>query len=222
MIEEKETISVKVKRRFKKLPFLKVLGQLSFLVFINPFLNHAAKKRIDQIIQSAGYKNELPDSKKIIQIRSVNDDSVIALIQKYAPDFVFINGTRIIRKTILEKITVPVLNIHVGLTPAYRGIHGGYWALYQKDAGNFGVTFHLVDAGVDTGTILAQQRIAPGENDTFATYPVVQFVAGLKLAETYLNTLQKTELENISAISKQHYHPAFFQYLFNRWFRGVR
>ena len=56
----------------------------------------------------------------------------------------------------------PVLNYHAGITPKYRGMNGGYWALATGDAGNFGATVHLVDAGVDTGGVLHQVRGRPG------------------------------------------------------------
>ena len=94
---------------------------------------------------------------------------------------VVVNGTRIIARRVLEASDAVFINTHCGITPEYRGVHGGYWALYRSDPENCGVTVHLVDPGIDTGGILAQQRIEPGPHDNFVTYPYLQLAAGLPL-----------------------------------------
>ena len=44
-----------------------------------------------------------------------------------------VNGTRILSRRMLESIDAVFLNMHVGITPKYRGVHGGYWALANGD-----------------------------------------------------------------------------------------
>jgi folate-dependent phosphoribosylglycinamide formyltransferase PurN len=61
------------------------------------------------------------------------------------PDLVIVNGTRIISKKVLSSINSKFVNIHVGITPKYRGVHGTYWALVNNDVENSGVTVHFVD-----------------------------------------------------------------------------
>ena len=41
--------------------------------------------------------------------------------------------------------------MHAGITPQYRGVHGGYWAVVNNDPEHCGVTIHFVDKGIDTG-----------------------------------------------------------------------
>src|SRR5206468_1975891 len=60
-------------------------------------------------------------------------------------------------------------------------VHGAYWALAENDATHCGVTVHLVDAGIDTGGILAQSQITPTARDNFATYGMLQTAIGLRL-----------------------------------------
>lgn len=79
-------------------------------------------------------------------------DSVISriavdLLQKLNPKEVVINGTRIISGNVLSCVPVYFINIHAGITPLFRGVHGGYRALYERDVGNCGVTVHLIDQG---------------------------------------------------------------------------
>ena len=63
---------------------------------------------------------------EIEKIENVNHTSTLDLIQKFQPEIIFINGTRIISKKLLDQVSVPVLNIHTGITPKYCGVHGGY------------------------------------------------------------------------------------------------
>ncbi len=72
---------------------------------------------------------------------------------------VLVVGTRIISRKVLVAVAAPFINYHDGITPKYRGIHGGYWASAQSDLANFGVTVHLVDPGIDTGEVLYQARL---------------------------------------------------------------
>lgn len=58
-----------------------------------------------------------------------------------------------------------VLNIHPALLPAFPGIHGPAQAL-AYGVTQAGVTVHLVDAGVDTGPILAQGSVPVLDDDT--------------------------------------------------------
>jgi phosphoribosylglycinamide formyltransferase-1 len=72
---------------------------------------------------------------------------------------------RIIGKDLLESFPNKILNIHPSLLPSFPGLHG------IKDAYNYGVkitgiTIHFVDAGVDTGPIVAQATVAITEEDT--------------------------------------------------------
>lgn len=224
LLERPESAWKKIRRRLRKLPFWKVTGQLFFLVFLVPLLNLLAKKRVAEIQAQAGYKTRALPANRCIHVSSVNDAEVAQRIAEHNPDFIFVNGTRIIGQRLLSQLTAPVLNIHVGITPAYRGIHGGYWALYRNDAKNMGVTLHYVDRGVDTGKIIAQARITAAPNDSFATYPILQFVAGLELVDNFLQHGEASfaALADLPQQSEQHYHPGFFQYLLSRWFRGIR
>jgi phosphoribosylglycinamide formyltransferase-1 len=61
-----------------------------------------------------------------------------------------------------------VMNIHPALLPAFPGMHGPRQALAYGVV-QAGCTVHLVDAGVDTGPILAQASVPVSPGDTEAT-----------------------------------------------------
>jgi methionyl-tRNA formyltransferase len=147
----------------------------------------------------------------------------LELIAKFDPAVIVVNGTRIISRQILGGSKAMFVNTHTGITPAYRGAHGGYWALYNRDPDRCGVTVHLVGAGIDTGDIIAQRFIKPTTEDSFVSYPYLQTAAALpalvEAVERALNgTLATTVAEGHSAIW---YHPGIWQYLRAR-LRGIK
>ncbi len=223
LIEEKETKKAFVKRRIKHCGFFRTMGQLAFLSLISPLIN--GKKRTEEIIKRHKLKAPIIPFSEIEKIGNVNNSKTIALIQKIRPDFIFINGTRIIKKSTLGQINVPVLNIHTGITPKYRGVHGGYWANYHNNLDLFGTTLHLVDAGVDSGKILAQKVLTPDRKDNYKSYPILQYCEGLDLVKSQLENIKSGDFKSSEALTKESqllYHPRACQYIFKRIFKGVK
>jgi folate-dependent phosphoribosylglycinamide formyltransferase PurN len=148
----------------------------------------------------------------------------VSALRDLAPQVVVVAGTRIISQSVLEAITATFINLHAGMTPRYRGVHGGYWALACGDREHCGVTVHVVDPGVDTGDVIAQARIEPTERDTFATYPLLQLVAGLPLLTGAVRAALEGTLQQrpASGPSRQWYHPTLWGYLVTWLRRGVR
>ena len=75
---------------------------------------------------------------------------------------------RLVKAPILEAFPKRILNIHPSLLPAYPGMAA--WEQAVTDgARESGCTVHLVDAGMDTGPILAQAQVPVLSDDTPAT-----------------------------------------------------
>jgi len=70
----------------------------------------------------------------------------------------------IIREPLLSLPAHGLVNTHPSLLPHNRGKHYNFWALVEQCP--FGVSLHLVDAGVDTGDVLFQLPIAVDWTDT--------------------------------------------------------
>ena len=224
LMEEKENTKTFLKKRVKKLGFFKVVGQVLFQIIIIPVLHRSSSKYIRNILQKENINSEAIPADKIKRVPSINNAVVIDIIQKISPDVVIVNGTRIISKKILSAINCPVINMHAGITPHYRGVHGGYWALVNNDAEHCGVTIHLVDTGVDTGDVLHQAVIVPEREDNFTTYPLKQLIAGIPLLlkaieEAITGSLKPYKPEGIS---KQWYHPTFWEYICLRIAKNVK
>lgn len=213
------------KRRIKKLGFIKTGGQILFSLIIVRLLKALSSKRINEISNNYSFnESQIPES-KLSHIASVNDEKCIEELKVLNPKVVIVNGTRIISEKVLNATDAIFINMHTGITPKYRGVHGGYWALVNNDTENCGVTVHLVDKGIDTGNILFQAKITATKKDNFYTYPFLQLGEGLPLMNKAIENALAGETKSIlpqSTDSKLFYHPTILQYLYLRIFKGKK
>ncbi len=75
---------------------------------------------------------------------------------------------RIVKEPLLSSFAGRILNIHPSLLPKYRGLDAWKKALEAGEKES-GCTVHVVDAGMDTGSVLAQASVPILEDDTPAT-----------------------------------------------------
>ena len=223
VIDSPSSKKLLLKRRVKKLGYMKVFLQVLFMKGIIPLLKLESKKRRKELIADLDIKS-LDDFGDVLRPSSINDSSVIEYVKSKNADLIIVNGTRIIKKDILLGMDLPLINLHVGITPKYRGVHGGYWALVNKDKKHFGVTAHLVDPGIDTGGIISQRIIEISKEDNFCTYPILQLKEGLLCIEEAIDQVKNNKISILknNLKSNLYYHPTITNYLFHRMFNGVK
>jgi phosphoribosylglycinamide formyltransferase-1 len=97
------------------------------------------------------------------------DAAITNAVETHAPDLIVSAGfMKILGHQFLSRFPGRVVNTHPALLPAFPGSHA------VPDALDYGVkvtgcTIHLVDHGVDTGPILAQQAVEVRDGDDEAT-----------------------------------------------------
>lgn len=213
-----------LKRRTKRLGVFTVAGQILFQLLVASILCKTSRKRVAEIIKGYNLSERPIPGEERYSVSSVNSDECLRLLQQLKPDVVVVFGTRILSKKILQGINAPFINIHAGITPRYRGCHGAYWALVNGDGEHCGVTVHMVDAGIDTGSILAQETVPVTAKDNFATYPYLQIAIGLNLLRNAIQGIERGEgpvIEN-GLNSALWFHPTLWGYLWNRVCAGVK
>lgn len=166
-------------RRVRRLGAATVAGQLLFMSTVLPRLRRAGAARVDEICREHGLDRVPIPEDRVRRVPSVNSDGAREALRRLDPAVVVVNGTRIIGRQTLAAVAAPFINLHAGITPLYRGVHGGYWALAEGRPELAGSTVHLVDEGIDTGTVLAQACFMPTPADSFATYPYLHLAVGL-------------------------------------------
>lgn len=213
-----------IKRRIKKMGWFRVASQLVFQAGVVPLLRRNSRGRVKQILQERNLSIAPLPAEKVTHVPSVNDPSFVKVIKELAPDLIIVNGTRVISAATLAEIKCPIINVHVGITPLYRGVHGAYWALANNDQANCGVTVHAIDKGIDTGAILAQGTIEVSKKDNFITYPYLQFEKAIELVKKVVPAVLSgtaAYLPKPGGLSRLWYHPSIWQYIRNR-LKGIK
>ena len=114
----------------------------------------------------------------------INDPQTAETLRSCAPDAVVVISTSIIDAKILTICQGPVLNVHGGCLPHYKGNHCYFFALYQKAFDHIGSTIHFVGRGVDTGDMVEMVRPSLRGDDTPETlYCRGQMLAVHRLAD---------------------------------------
>lgn len=99
----------------------------------------------------------------------INHPMWVARIRSLAPDIVFsFYYRRLVSQAILDIPHAGCLNLHGSLLPRYRGRCPINWVLVKGET-ETGITLHYMTPRADDGDIVAQHRIAIGNDDTART-----------------------------------------------------
>jgi phosphoribosylglycinamide formyltransferase-1 len=91
---------------------------------------------------------------------------LLSQLAVWNPDLVVLSGLmRVLPPEVVDAWSPRLLNTHPAFLPEFPGAHGVRDAL-AHGATETGATVHIVDSGVDTGPILAQERVPvlPGDD----------------------------------------------------------
>ena len=103
-------------------------------------------------------------TERLHTVPHINHPRVVALAQTLKPDLICVFGTSLIRDAaLLNAGRLGMINLHGGLSPEYRGADCTFWALYNGEPDKVGCTLHYIDAGIDTGRLIA--HISPEVHD---------------------------------------------------------
>lgn len=100
-----------------------------------------------------------------IEKGEINNHEIVDKIVALDPEVIISYGCSIIRSSILlERFHKKFINIHLGLSPYYRGSGTNFWPFVNNELQFVGTTFMFIDKGIDTGEIIHQIR-ADFDND---------------------------------------------------------
>ncbi|MER2179731.1 MAG: phosphoribosylglycinamide formyltransferase [Carnobacterium inhibens] len=99
-------------------------------------------------------------SPKNYENRAAYESELLKQLEINAVDLIVLAGyMRIIGPTVLTAYANRILNIHPSLLPCFPGKNSIQDA-FEANEKETGVTVHFVDEGVDTGPIIAQEKVA--------------------------------------------------------------
>ncbi|WP_447647019.1 phosphoribosylglycinamide formyltransferase [Nocardioides zeae] len=121
-------------------------------------LERAERAGVPTFVQRLG---DAPD-------RAAWDAALTEAVAAHDPDWVVLAGfMKLVGPTFLATFDQRVVNTHPALSPAFPGMHGPADALAHGVKVS-GATLFVVDAGVDTGVIVAQVPVPVLEDDDVA------------------------------------------------------
>jgi len=209
------------RRRLRTLGVATVAGQVLFTLAVVPVLARLGRKRIEGI--AVEHNLDLsPVEGHTVSVPSVNSEEARQVLRRLGPAVVVVCGTRIISASTLGCVDATFINLHAGVAPQYRGVHGGYWALAEGHPELAGATVHVVDRGIDTGPVVGQATFSPAARDSFATYPYLQLAGGVPmLVAAVRRLLSGRPLEPVAPLStagesRLRTHPTLWGYLATR------
>jgi hypothetical protein len=97
----------------------------------------------------------LDHPERVREVPHINHPDVVKLARELKPDLICVFGTSLIRGELLKQGRLGIVNLHGGLSPEYRGADCTFWALYNGEPEKVGCTLHYIDAGIDTGRLIA-------------------------------------------------------------------
>lgn len=108
----------------------------------------------------------VPPGRFKTKLEPEQEQKLVGLLREAGVEWVVLAGyMRMVKAPLLEAFPRRIINIHPSLLPAFPGLEA--WAqAVAAGATESGCTVHYVDAGMDTGEIIAQARVAVLPGDT--------------------------------------------------------
>jgi hypothetical protein len=136
-------------------------------------------RRLDRLCRDLGVPFHL--------VTGLNDAGCLRLVERYRPDAAVYTGGGILREPLIGSFPRGILNLHCGPLPHVRGMNGVEWALF------FGfrptVTLHYIDAGIDTGAVVAEQALEVARGEPLGRLRARAVLAGLDLLAEHYDAL---------------------------------
>jgi methionyl-tRNA formyltransferase len=105
----------------------------------------------------------------VLQPERAREEAFVAELRRLGPELIAVAAFgQILPQRMLDLPRYGCLNVHASLLPKYRGAAPIQWAILEGQA-QTGVTIMKMDAGLDTGPILAQEATPIGPEDDSQT-----------------------------------------------------
>lgn len=109
----------------------------------------------------------------------------VAAVQNLRPDVLFVwSYSMLLAPELITLAPKGAVNLHGGVLPEYRGGHVMNWAIINGERES-AATLHYLDAGIDTGPVIAEQRFPITWRDDITSVQARLRAAGEALLEKW-------------------------------------
>ncbi len=135
-------------------------------------------------------QNKIQAISEIVPRSWFSSKACLEILKELNPSQILVYGTSIIKGEIINYFKKKILNLHLGLSPFYRGAGTNYFPFVNNEPEYAGSTFMYLDQGIDTGEIIHQFRPLININDSFHQFSnrflISSFKTYSKIAERNL------------------------------------
>jgi len=171
-----------------------------------------------------------PDQSEAVSLSrgGLNDPAHARDIAALQPDLIVAYGCSLVREPLLSAFQGRFLNVHLGLSPYYRGAGTNFWPLVNGEPEYVGATFMHIDAGVDTGEIIHQirARLSPGDTphhigNRLITDMTAVYIALIRRFDRLARMPQPAMAEGVRAYRKKDFSEEATRRLYRRFAEGL-
>jgi folate-dependent phosphoribosylglycinamide formyltransferase PurN len=126
---------------------------------ISEYFKERDEKESEYFNKEKNSKLLLSDSKVLkVKYNEASNEKVLNWVLKLEPALIVVYGASIIKDPLISKYDGRIINLHLGLSPYYKGSGTNFWPLVNKEPEYVGATAHILTADIDAGPILKQVR----------------------------------------------------------------
>lgn len=201
IISNEKTKGAKLRKRLKKGEYRAIIRDAGYMLGrARPAGGAGGASHLEQYATARGYDSWRAPlssiaSKKGIPVgrfRDFNTNDAIKFVEDHDVDILINAGHGIFRRWIIAAPRLGILNAHMGILPAYRGMNVIEWSAFYGDP--VGVTVHFIDRGIDTGDILLTRELPLEKGDDFGILRERIQVLGIELLTECITLLEEDRL----------------------------
>ncbi|MEQ1885801.1 MAG: formyltransferase family protein [Bryobacteraceae bacterium] len=180
-------------KRARRIGFGKVLDEVLFRLYYTAFQAGEDKHQLSDLFRLA--KGNIPATYRrppVFTVDDINSAEAHTLLEKLQPDVCVLMLNVLVKPIIFTIPPKGMLVFHPGVVPEYRGAHSAFWAVLNGDRKGIGWSLLTVNAGVDTGAVVAQ-GISKCANPLRQSHVVMQHFAHLDGTAGLVDALRAME-----------------------------
>ena len=112
---------------------------------------------------------------------ALNASETLDAIEAHRPGFIALFGTGLLTSEFLRRFPDRIFNLHVGMPEHYRGSSCNFWPIHELRLEYLGAAVHRVDAGIDSGEVLAEASVSLEEHDDEQSLSAKTWLLGTEL-----------------------------------------
>jgi folate-dependent phosphoribosylglycinamide formyltransferase PurN len=129
-----------------------------------------------------------------------NSPECLEYLDRVKPKLGLISGARILKKEVIDKFSLGIINFHPGGIPDCRGLDTAHWIMYNEL--DVAVTSHFIDGRVDGGWIIKRQEFNRPKDHTLQDIGSLLYYGQLAIFRESISAVKGKKKEDFEYVPK--------------------